>query len=390
MRKKLAYLIKHNSAVQFLYRNIMSTLFRFVGLFVKTDNTLVLLNSYGGEQYSDSPRVLYEKMLVDERFLQYHFVWAFESPKKFDESNCPSVHNIRTSLVMIDSPAYFITALKAKIWITNVNIERGLSFKKKETIYLNTWHGTGPKKSGNAIKTRNDFDFSNVDIFCCDGEYSKNAHIKYFKVSEASILMCGRPREDELFTFVDKDKERLRIELGIPERKKAILFMPTWRDYEHSLPDFSLWQRELEEEYIVLYRAHHFERTAQLKDKYRGFIIDVTDYDNINELYYVSDILISDYSSAFFDFGLLGKPMLCFAEDYERYCETTGLFIDLENEFPNGVIKSENTLLSTIRLLDYELAGKETRNFINKYVSRKGNATASCLDRMAELIDRID
>ena len=378
MHEKLAWLIKNNAVVQLLYRKVGSLFFRLLGLFVTTDRKLVLFSSYGGKQFSDSPRVLFEAMGRDPRFHGFRYVWAFEHPERFSIEG--------SDKVKIDTPAYFLTALRAGVWITNVNIERGLSFKKAGTVYLNTWHGTGPKKSGNAIKSRNDYDFSTVDILCCDGTYAKAVHIKYFKVPEKAILMCGRPREDELFTFEEKDKERIRIKLEIPKGKKVILFMPTWRDYEHKLPDFSLWQRELGEEFVVLYRAHHFEKTARLKSKYHGLIIDVTDYSNVNELYYVADILISDYSSAFFDFGLLGKAMLCFADDYQKYCDSVGLFIDLEKEFPNGVIKDENTLLSMIRSLDYEKAGRDTQSFIKTYVSRKGNATNACLDRMIELI----
>ncbi|WP_298035185.1 CDP-glycerol glycerophosphotransferase family protein [uncultured Dysosmobacter sp.] len=385
MRKKLAYLIKHNSVVQLIYRNIMSTLFRFVGLFVKTDNTLVLLNSYGGEQYSDSPRVLYEKMLVDERFLQYHFVWAFESPKKFDESNCPSVHNNRTSLVMIDSPAYFITALKAKIWITNVNIERGLHFKKKSAIYLNTWHGSGFKKSGNAIKNRNDYDLSTVDIFCCDGAYMKDIFVKWFNAKESSMLYCGRPREDELIQFTDDDRYSVRKDFGIPDNKRMILYMPTWREYGVKELDYDLWRKQLGKEYIICIRQHHFsEGKCSAFDP--SYIIDMTGYPDVNKLYLAADILVSDYSSAFFDYGLLGKPMFCYGYDYERYCEDTGLFLDIEKDFPNGVIRDETKLIEAIKNIDYQSECKAAWDYCRKYVTRTGNATTMCLDRLTELI----
>ncbi|HCJ08043.1 MAG TPA: CDP-glycerol--glycerophosphate glycerophosphotransferase, partial [Lachnospiraceae bacterium] len=133
MRSCLEYLIKHNAFVQLCYRKIVSAFFKILGCFIKTDPKLVLLTSMSGDQYNDSPRVLFKAMLKDDYFKTYHYIWAFKNPEKF---NVPHAETIK-----IDTMRYFIVALKAKIWITNVNIERGLDFKKKNTIYLNTWHG---------------------------------------------------------------------------------------------------------------------------------------------------------------------------------------------------------------------------------------------------------
>ena len=126
----IAYLIKHNIVIQVTYRILMSFIFRFIGVFLKSDEKLVLLSSYGGKQFSDSPKTLFEAMKKDIRFQNFHYVWAFESP---DKCNVPGADKIK-----IDSLAYFIIALKAKIWITNVNIERGLSFKKSKAMSQQT------------------------------------------------------------------------------------------------------------------------------------------------------------------------------------------------------------------------------------------------------------
>ena len=126
----------------------MSGAFRCMGLFTKTDNKLILFNSFGGRKFNDSPKVLFEAMLNDPRFAGYKFVWAFEEPEKCKISGAKSIK--------IDSPEYFKTALKAKVWISSVNIERGLHFKKRSTIYINTWHGAGTKLIGNACNGRKD------------------------------------------------------------------------------------------------------------------------------------------------------------------------------------------------------------------------------------------
>ena len=68
--------------------------------------------------------------------------------------------------------------MKAKIWITNSSIERGLCFKKKDTIYINTWHGTAIKYLGNDIGEQNKSfkgEDSKVDIFFSQGSYDEKS-----------------------------------------------------------------------------------------------------------------------------------------------------------------------------------------------------------------------
>lgn len=371
---KAAYMIKHYPAVQMLYRVLLSSLFKLLGLLIKNDEKLVLLVSYGGKQYSDSPKVIFEMMQKDERFQEMRYVWAFENPEKFNINGAEKIQ--------INSLAYFITALRAKIWITNVNIERGLNFKKKNTIYLNTWHGTGPKKGGNAVKGRKDYDFSRVDIFCCDGEYTKTIFKKWFNAKEENMIKCGRPREDELLQFTEDDRFSIRKKLGIPEGKKVCLYMPTWREYGNRSIDLDKWKKGLSNEYVLLVRAHHFAQDNALVNTESNFWKDVTDYPSVNELYCVADVLISDYSSAFFDYGLLGKPMICYAYDYEEYKKSTGLFMDLKKEFPNSIIEKEDDVIAFLQNFNYADECIKVQEFCKRYIFRPNNATKICLDAL--------
>lgn len=388
MHDKLAYIIKHNSIIQFLYRHIMSFVFRFIGLFIRIDEHLILLNSFGGEQYSDSTKVLYEALLCDKRFDDFHFIWAFDNLSRFNESKCPSVHNSRTSLVKIDTLSYFVSALKAKVWISNVNIERGLHFKKRQTIYLNTWHGTAPKKGGNAYKGRKDYDFSYVDILCVDGEYEKNVMTQMYNGLEKNMLWCGRPREDELFTFSKSDSIRIKELISIPENKKVILYMPTWRETVNHGLEWDLWENCLSDQYVVLVRAHHFSKVNIFKELSNRFWIDVSNYPNVNDLYWIADILISDYSSAIFDFGLLGRPIISFAKDHDQYMKDYGLFMsDWEERFPNGVMRTDEEVIDHINNMDYCAESMLCKTFVDSIVSHPGSATVACIDRLNQLLN---
>lgn len=375
MHDKIAWLIKHIPFIQWLYQKIMSLVFRAMGLFIPLEDKLVLLSSYGGDQYSDSPKVLFEAMKSDPRFAGFHYIWAFGDPSKFD---VPGAEKVK-----IDTLSYFKTALRAKVWITNVNIERGLHFKKKAQIYLNTWHGTGPKKGGNAVKGRKDYDFSYVDIVCVDGKYARDVMVNWFNARDEHLQYSGRPREDELFTFTHDDTKRVRSALKIPNDKKVILYMPTWREYGNLELNTELWEKELSAEYVMLVRAHHFAKKGISVSGDR-FWIDVSSYPDVNDLYWISDVLISDYSSAFFDFGLLGKPMVCFGYDYEKYEAGNGFLMDLKNEFPSGIKRTEEDVIEFIRSMDYQDESNRCKSYVDGYVSHPGNATQMCIDKICE------
>ncbi len=375
MHDKIAWLIKHVPFIQWLYQKVMSLCFRLMGVFIPVDDKLVILSSYGGDQYSDSPKVLFEAMQSDPRFKGFRYVWAFGAPAKFD---VPGAEKVK-----IDTLAYFITALRAGIWITNVNIERGLHFKKKSQVYLNTWHGTGPKKGGNAVKGRKDYDFSYVDIVCVDGKYARDEMVRWFNARDEHLIYCGRPREDELFTFDDSTRKCVRDRLNIPEGKKVLLYMPTWREYGNLELDTARWEKELSDRYVMLVRTHHFvKKRFSVSDK--KFWIDVSAYPDVNELYWIADVLISDYSSAFFDFGLLGKPMVCFGYDYEKYEAGNGFFMDLKNEFPSGIKRTESEVITFINSMDYEEESNRCKAYVDGYVKHPGNATQMCLDKIYE------
>ena len=377
LHEKLEYAIKHYTFVQNTYRTVMSFAFQTLGLLTPTDRRLVLFSSMSGDEYSGSPKVLFEAMRKDPRFKGYQYVWAL---KKTEQFRVPHAKKVK-----IDTYAYFKTALQAKVWITDVNIERGLKFKKKDQIYLNTWHGTGPKKGGNAVKGRKDYNFSTVDIFCCDGQYTHDVFIKWFNAKDSSMLWCGRPREDELFAFTDQDRVRIRTSLGIPADRQMILYMPTWREHGSKELDEDLWKKELGSSSVLCVREHHFSKDNNVTD---GFVKDVTDYPDVNELYLAADILISDYSSAFFDYGLLGKPMYCYAYDYDDYRKSYGLFMDLEKEFPNGVFRDEMSLIHSIKDMDYEEESRKCKAYVQKYVKHDKNATKCCIDELDRRIKK--
>ena len=137
-RNRVEYILKHNQWIMRCFVGIGSLIVRFVGLFVRVDNSLVLFCSYSGKFYNDSPRKIYEFMIKDEKCKDFQYVWALRKPGEVAiPGDCKRVK--------IDTWKYFITALKAGVWVTNVNIERGLRFKRKKQFLI---HGTERQLTG--------------------------------------------------------------------------------------------------------------------------------------------------------------------------------------------------------------------------------------------------
>ena len=109
------------------------------------------------------------------------------------------------------------------------------------------------------------------------------------------------------------------------------------------------WRRMLGEEYILLFRAH-YEVAKGLNIVDDDFVREMSGYPQLEDLMIVSDILISDYSSIFFDYSIMAKPMLAFCYDYDRYASERGMYFDIREWLPSA--ENEDELLELLKLND--------------------------------------
>lgn len=376
MRQRLIYILKHNAILQRTYRVVMSAALRALGEVVKTDENLVLFVSFMGMGYNDSPKVIYEYLKNHPDYSKYRCVWAFEKPEKF-----PEVDSVK-----IDTPEYFKTALKAKYWITNTNIERGLAFKKDDQVYLNTWHGVALKHIGNDCPGRKDYNFNTVDHLVVSGNHDEVVWKSAFNAKESTYLRCGMPRNEELWNVSNEKVQALRQKFDLPEDKKVILYAPTWREstnggksYEIKPPiHFDLWRKELGDQYVILFRAHH-QTTKVLGVQYDDFVRNASDYPAVNDLMIASNLLITDYSAIAFDYCILCKPILCYAYDYESYLAERGTYFEIDDRYPNKSCRTEKELLKRIKELNYQKECENTRRFRDDFIQYGERSTEICV-----------
>ena len=378
----LVSFVKKTRFVYWTYYYFMSLALNFIRLFVRTDEHLILFVSYGGRYFNESPKCIYEAMLKDPRFRGYKLVWAFRNPDSI---------NIITPKVRIDTLQYYLTALKARCWVTNVVVERGLNFKGKNTFYLHTTHTTFLKLMGYDDKS-NSFDLPcgyKYDCSCAQSEEDMKAQMSMFHIKKEQIMMSGYPKNDCLCHYEKEERDSIRSKFGIDDNKVVILYAPTYRDIsfgEMKCPiDFKKWESVLGPKYVVLFRAHPVVANATQIDSSTGFIYDVSGYPDNMELMIASDILISDYSGIFFEYGVQNKPMFCFAYDYDEYTKVRGLYFDIREVLPGGYL-TEEELLEEIKQTDPLVLPQKVSDFKEKYIRVFGNATKICVDKIYDVI----
>lgn len=383
MKRYFVNFIKYFKWAYSIYYYTLNFFICLLRMFVKPDDKLILFNSFGGKKYDDSPKAIYEAMLRDKRFNGYSFVWAFHNPRDFCIKGA--------KVIKIDTYRYFSTALKARCWITNSGIERGLNFKGKNTFYFNTWHGTPLKKMGVDILAgnksfRSKNKKSNVDIMTAQSDYEADIFSRVFGIERSNFLMCGLPRNDCLVRYTETEKNILKKKLGLPENKKVILYAPTFREYERDNEhncvlkppmDLKKWEEKLKDEYCLLFRAHY--EVGKIMDLTENdFLKNMTLYPSLEELMIVSDILISDYSSIMFDFSVMDKIILLFTYDYDKYEAKRGMYFDIRKNFDGS--NSEDGVIEILKNIHESEQKKKTIKFREKYVNYSGDAVRQSLD----------
>ncbi len=394
MRNKIVVFLKmHPEILQFgwsMARHVLN----FFAKFTKIRSKTMIFASFGGRKFDDSPKAIYEEVCRREEFDDWELIWAFVEPDKYE---IPRGRKIR-----IDTWKFFSTLIQSQCWISNSGMDRGIGINRKGIVRVETWHGTPIKKIGsdqnqNTIggKRRIKDNRRNENIIrCAQSNYDKEIFMRLWNAKSEDFLMCDLPRNDALYRYTKEQIAEIRRAIGISDNKKVILYTPTYREYliDENKDTFlappicwDKWKKELGYDYVLLIRAH-YAVTSALKIKEDNFVKDVSDYPVLNDLYIISDMMISDYSSTFIDYSILERPMFCFAYDYEEYKEKRGLYFDLEEVLPCAVDRCEEEIIQRIVNINIEKNTEKTKEFRNRFAPCAGEASKCVVD---EIIRRI-
>lgn len=352
--KKLKKIVrKKKSLAKFLYDHI----------FLKQEvmENWILFESFFGKSYSGSPKYIYE-YLAKNYPGEYKFIWVINK-----KTNIPYPHK----KIKRFSIRYYYYLARCKYDVFNGRQPEWM-VKREDNVFLETWHGTPLKKlvfdiddisSATPKYKQQVYKQSRIwDYLIAPNAFSSETFRRCF-MFEKEILETGYPRNDLLHS-PNKDEIALQIRdrVGIPKNKKTILYAPTWRDdefyakgqYKFQLQlDIGLMKEQLGEEYVLLLRTHYFIADSIDVSEYGGFAYNVSKYDDITELYLISDILITDYSSVFFDYANLKRPMLFFTYDLEKYRDTLrGFYFDIEREVPGPLLYTTEEVIDAIKNIE--------------------------------------
>lgn len=355
----------------------------------KVDDKKIFFEVYDGRNYTCSPKAIYEKMLTMKEFKDFKFIWAFNNPSKHD-----IIKDKRLTIVKTKTKDYYKNISSSKYWIVNSILDECIT-KKKGQVYVQCWHGTPLKRlrydievngavlnTVEEIRKRNDRDASKFDYFISPSKYCTEKFTSAFNLINLGkkdiIIEEGYPRNDSLFNRSKKDIDKIKEKLGIPKDKKVICYLPTFRDNQHTSGvgytydlaiDFDSLKKKFGKDYVILFKPHYFIANKIDLSKYKNFVYNIASYDEINDIYLVSDLLITDYSSVFFDYANLNRPVMFYMYDYDDYKNNLRDFYISLDELPGPIAKTQKELEDYITNIDKSISKykKTYEKFNDKY-----------------------
>lgn len=345
--------------------------------FVRVKMNRLFFWSYYFDKFACNPKALTEYIL-DKHPDEFEIYWAFDS--KFDVSCLDK----RINIVRYRTLKYYFALYSSRFVFSNLrNARYDTGFvKKSNQKYIMLWHGSFPLKKiekdaevqlGPVYVRRAKDDSRMCDLMLADSNWIISL-IKQSFWYEGEILSSGLPRND---VFYDKQKikdtyTKVRKHYGLAENTKLVLYAPTFRD-DGSLHYYKLnWSKiiaclenKLNGNVTVFVRLHpnmsKIKGVETLINDPR--VLNVTNAPDITELLLASDVIISDYTSAMFDFCRLGRPCFMYAIDSDTY--NRGFYWKLE-DLPFSLAKNENELLDNIKRFNIDSYKRKVTKFVKE------------------------
>ncbi|MFI5685632.1 bifunctional glycosyltransferase family 2 protein/CDP-glycerol:glycerophosphate glycerophosphotransferase [Streptomyces sp. NPDC051636] len=325
------------------------------------DPDLAVYCAYWGRGYACNPAAIHAKARELAPHIRSVFLvepdQAHAMPKGVDYA-------------VIGSRRYWEVLARAKFLVNNANFAEGV-VKRPGSVHVQTQHGTPLKKMGvdqstYPVVAAQTGSFAKLlgrvdrwDFNLSSNRHSTQMWERAFP-GAYEALEYGYPRNDVYYTATGEDVCRIRRELGVPEGKTAVLYAPTHRDHHTGFEtglDLEAFCDAAGEDVVVLLRAHYFYDRGLGRSS--GRIIDVTAHRSSEEVCLAADALVTDYSSIMFDYANLDRPIVVYADDWEVYQETRGVYFDLMAAPPGPVARTPEELARVFR--DGSYTGPESR-----------------------------
>ena len=329
------------------------------------EDNIVFYEAYFGRGLMCNPMAIFQQLLGDERYAGLVHVWNVESTP-FNET-IKERYKQYSNVVFVEpnSKEYFEYLSKAKYLINNVTFQPYFA-KKEGQIIINTWHGIPLKHMGydernGAISSANMVrNFLMTDYLLSASEYTTELFKSAYKLDglfEGAFLEAGSPRIDISFNSSVEDLEEELTNSGVcfDPNRKLVLYAPTFkgdysnpkvnvRDYDEVI---NAIEANLGDDYQVLFKPHQVVYKAllengQMKSNYIPSTVDA------NLLLGFTELLVTDYSSVFFDYMPFDKNIIFYLPDIEEYNYERGVYFSVDT-LPGPVCENIGELEELLR-----------------------------------------
>lgn len=363
-------------------------LFHFFSLFPIKKNKIVFSN-FSGKRCGDNPRTISDEL--QRRHPSLDIVWLVHP--KYNPEVPPKTRKVPFGM---GSFKMIYELATAKIWVDS-HTKFAFTRKRKNQFYMETWHGgLGFKKvEGDAAdvldkeyldRVKNNSNLA--DVFISDSNWTTSLIRRAFWF-KGEVLEIGLPRNDSLFNVSPHIQQQVRKHFHLDNQTKIALYAPTFRaqgqtkcyDIDAKAVIEKLEQKT-SKKWVLLIRLHPMAMKLNVEFPYSDKIINATSYPDMQALLASSDILITDYSSALFDFALTRKPGFLFALDIEEYKQDRGFYFQF-NELPFSLATSNQELLNNIEFHSHEEYLRQWDLFSQKVgLITTGKATEAAIQKI--------
>ena len=332
-------------------RGLRTRLFYRRQLRRRIDPGLAVYCAYWGRGYACNPAAIHAK--AAELAPHIRSVFLVEADQ---------VHTMPKGVdhAVIGSRRYWQVLARAKYLVNNANFAEGV-VKREGSVHVQTQHGTPLKKMGvdqstYPVVAAATGSFAKLLGRVDRWDYNLSANTHSTQMWERAFpgryehLEYGYPRNDVFYTATAEDVARIRRELGVPEGSTAVLYAPTHRDWRTGFEtglDLQAFCEAAGEDVVVLLRAHYFYDRGPAGGT--GRVIDVTGHRCAEDVCLAADALVTDYSSIMFDYANLDRPIVVYADDWDVYTETRGVYFDLMAAPPGPVARTPEELARVFR-----------------------------------------
>ncbi|MBS4218973.1 CDP-glycerol glycerophosphotransferase family protein [Bacillus sp. FJAT-49711] len=371
-----------------IVKYILRTFYGLFCILFKVDQYKVTYASYRSNVLKDNLAFIYERMI--EKYPEYKgdllfrkFTNSMFGKFKYIFHMINACYHLATSRYFIVDDYYFpIYAIKPR--------------KGMDIIQL--WHSAGAMKKFGLSTVGKPFGPSEEYLkhIKIHGNYSKvyvssteviPYYAEAFNLPEENIYPLGVPRTDYFYSIEAIEDIKSRFYIVYPKLygKKLILYAPTFRGKSHDQTGFMLtfdlkmMAEHLQEEYVLLIHLHPYTKTDLQLDS--TFAFHIKDAFRIEELLAITDMLITDYSTVFFDFSLLNRPMIFYPYDLEDYIRSRDFYYQYEDVIPGPMARDTNTLIQLIK--ERSFSSDKISSFRKRFFDfQDGNATERIVDHI--------